>query len=175
MNTRQERIELLSRENRGRKTTPLFLATLSGLFGVAIEPSALATLPETDTLREAFRSGYQNVKEDALGYIRFFQQRETRLLFEFADCLAVKMQRERGLFLTKLSSECGAVELDVSVLLSHVGSVIRFDGDALSVISVDRTQGILIDQNPDDCDQTFEVVVWGSTWSLLALACGPQE
>jgi hypothetical protein len=173
MNSRQQKIELLSRINRGRNKAPSFLASLSELLGAVIGPSALVPLPETDALWDAFRRGYQSVKDGSLSYRRFFQQREARLVFEFADCLAEKMLNEHGLFLTKLSSDCGAAELDVSILLRHVGSVIDFDGDSLSVISVDRTQGVLIDHNPDDYNQTYEVAVWGDRWSLLALACDP--
>src|SRR5579872_2589861 len=113
MSSRQEKIELLSRTNRGRKATPSFLASLSDVLGETIDASALAPLPETDVLVEAFRRGYQSVKDGALSYRRFFQQREARCVFEFADCLADKMPDEHGLFLTKLSSDCGAAELNI--------------------------------------------------------------
>jgi len=171
MSSRQEKIEILSRTNRGRKAAPSFLASLSDVLGETIDASALAPLPETDVLVEAFRRGYQSIKDGALSYRRFFQQREARCVFEFADCLADKIPEEHGLFLTKLSSDCGAAELNLSTLLRHVGSVIDFDGDSLSVISTDRTQGVLIDRNLEDHDQTYEVAVWGDRWSLLALDC----
>ena len=77
--------------------------------------------------------------------------------------------------LTKPSTDCGAVTLDISILLKHTGSLIRFDGDSLSAMSADRTQGLLIDHNPDDYEQTYEAAVWGDRWSLLALACDPKE
>jgi hypothetical protein len=173
MNSRQGKIELLSRINRGRKTGPSFLATLSDVLGVPIDASAFVALPETDALVEAFRRGYQSVKDGSLCYRRFFQQQEAARVFAFADCLAKKMPDEYGLLLTRLSADCGAVRLDIQILLKHVGSVIDFDGDSLSLISVDRLQGVLIDHNPDDHDQTYEVAVWGDKWSLHALACGP--
>ena len=81
------------------------------------------------------------------------------------------MLGERGSLFTKLNTDCGAVVLDILILLRHTGSLIRFDGDTLSAISADQTQGLLIDHNPDDSEQTYEVAVWGHRWSLLALGC----
>jgi hypothetical protein len=71
----------------------------------------------------------------------------------------------------KLSKDSGAVSLNLSVLLRHTASVIRSEGDSLSGLSNDRTKGVLIENNPDDPEQAYEVVVWGDRWSLLALAC----
>jgi hypothetical protein len=65
----------------------------------------------------------------------------------------------------------GAVRVNASVLLAHTASIIRLDGDSLSAISSDATQGILIDHNPDDPPQAYEVVVWGDRWSPLGFAC----
>jgi hypothetical protein len=172
MTSRQEKLALLTRTNRGRIITPSFLAALSEALGESIGPSALSSLPETDALREAFRAGYVSaVKDGVPSYRRFFPQEAVKRVFHFADCLADQLRDEQGLFLTKLSSDCGAIGVGVSILLRHAVSVIDFDGDCLSAMSTDRTQGILIDHNPDDTNQTYEVAVWGDRWSLLALAC----
>jgi hypothetical protein len=77
--------------------------------------------------------------------------------------------------LAKLRTDCGAVVVDISLLLRHAASVISFDGDSLSAMSMDRTQGLLIDHNPDDIEQTYEVAVWGDRWSPLVRACDPKD
>ena len=57
-----------------------------------------------------------------------------------------------------------AVGLTSPALLKHTASIIRLDGDSLSALSEDRKQGVLgDDQNPDDPEQAYEVVVWGIT------------
>lgn len=66
---------------------------------------------------------------------------------------------------------CGAVSVGVSELLLNAKAVIAFEGDSLSVLSEDRSQGILVDHNPDDPIQAYELTVWGETWPLLILAC----
>jgi hypothetical protein len=60
---------------------------------------------------------------------------------------------------------------DLATLLRHVAAIIRLDGDSLSAMSEDGTQGLLIDYNADDERQTHEVTVWGERWSAAALAC----
>ena len=121
---------------------------------------------------ESFRLGYQTaIRPGEVCYRRFFQPLEQNLVLGLADCLAEKLSNERGFFITKLSEDCGAVSLGLGALLSHAALIIRLDGDSLSVLSEDRKQGILIDQNTGDPEQAYEVVVWGDRWSLLALAC----
>ncbi len=171
-NSRREKIQLLSRTNRGRAAAPSFLEELSEALGESVEAGALQSLPETDVLLRAFREGYQAaIKDGALRYRRFFFATERASVLRVADCLGDQLPTESVFFLTRLSSDCGAVRVDASTLLSHTASIIRLDGDSLSVISSDQTQGILIDHNPDDPPQAYEVVVWGDRWSLLGLAC----
>jgi hypothetical protein len=85
------------------------------------------------------------------------------------------MVGERVFLLAKLWTDCGAVIVDASMLLRHTASIINFDGDSVSAISMDQTQGLLIDHNPDDVEQTYEVAVWGDRWTPLARACDLEE
>jgi hypothetical protein len=166
----------LARMNRARTAAPTFLACLSQTLGEPVAPDMLVPLPESDTLFEVFRGGYRDaVNGSPLTYSRFFPEPETDLVFRFADCLADRMHGECGFILTKPATDCGAVRLDVPMLLRHMAGIIRLDGDSLSVISSDRTQGLLIDHNPDDYQQTYEVAVWGDRWSLLAVECDPKK
>lgn len=154
---------------------PSVLASLSEALGEPIATDRLVPLPESDALLEMFRGSYQDaVNGSPFTYHRFFPQPEGGLVFQFADCLASHLEGAHGFLLTKPAHDCGAVSLDVSILLRHTGAIIRFDGDSLSVLSPDRTQGLLIDHNPDDYAQTYETAVWGDQWSRLALECDPK-
>jgi hypothetical protein len=176
MNTRQERIQLLARMNRARAVTPPFLASLSEVLGEPLTADLLVPLPEADAMVEMFRGFYQRaVNGSPSTYRRLFPQLEGKLVFRFADRLADRVLGERGFLLTKPATNRGAVHLDVSTLLLHTEEIIRLDGDSLSVMSSDRTQGLLIDYNPDDCEQTYEAAVWGDRWSILALECSPRK
>jgi hypothetical protein len=93
------------------------------------------------------------------------------LVLRLATCLADQIPTESAFFLTKLSEYCGAVRLSLSALLKHAALIIQLDGDSLSALSIDHTEGILIDHNPDDREQAYEVAVWGDRWPLMVLAC----
>ncbi len=172
MDNRQQRIQLLSRMNRGRAAAPSLLATLSETLGEVVEADALVPLLSTDRLMEMFRSGYRNALENsATSYRRFFLPDEKSLVLGLADCLADRLPTEKGFFLTKLSEDCGAIEVGIAALLRHAASVIRLDGNSLSVLSSDHTQGLLIDYNADEPKEAYEVAIWGERWPLIALGC----
>ena len=172
MDNRQDKIRMLSRMNRGRTAMPSFLNNLAEILGEPVGTHALLPLPETDALLMVFRNGYQNaIKTRTASYRRFFVPGERPSVLRLADCLADQLPLENVFFLTKLSEDCGAVSLSLCVLLRHAASIIRLDGDSLSALSNDHTQGILIDHNSDDPQQAYEVAVWGDRWSRIALAC----
>jgi hypothetical protein len=111
------------------------------------------------------------LENDGLNYRKFFRSAERFFVFKIAECLTVQLGREDVFLLTKRSIDCGAVSVKLSALLIHTDAIIHFDGDSLSALSMDQTQGVLIDYNRDDPSQAYEMAVWGSRWSLAALAC----
>lgn len=72
----------------------------------------------------------------------------------------------------KQSAECGAVFLMAGQILRACELIRVVDGDAVSMLSEDRTQGFIFDKNEDDPEETFEISVWGSRWRAAASACG---
>jgi hypothetical protein len=166
----------LTRMNRGRAATTSFLKSLSEALGEPVEANALVPLAESDALLEVFRNGYQATIDGKLsGHRAFFRAPEGSGVFQLAGCLADQMLGERVFLLAKLSTNCGAVTVDISILLRHTASIVRFDGDSLSAMSIDQTQGVLIDHNPDDAEQTYEVAVWGDRWSSFARVCDRKD
>lgn len=176
MDSRQEKIQLLSRMNRAKAAAPAFLADLSEALGESVDAAALLPPTDTDEIMASLRVGYQAaIRPDEISYRRFFRSSERNLVLRLADCLSGSLLGEDVFFATKLSEDCVAVRLSLSVLLSHAASILRLDGDSLSALSEDRKQGVLIDQNPDDTEQAYEVVLWGDRWPLLALACDQNQ
>jgi len=172
MNNRQERIAFLSRLNRGRLQMPSFLSALSRTLGDPIDATALAPLPNSDVLLVTFRNGYQ-AAQSPWAYRRFFLRRDESSVFRLAACLAERLS-EDVYFLTKKGANCGAVRVSVAALLKHAKAVISLDGDSVSALSLDGVEGLLIDYNPDDEQQTYEVAVWGDRWPVQALECDPR-
>ena len=173
MQTRDEKIRLLTRANQGRRLIPYFLAELSAAVGEQIDSNALATLPDTDSLLETFRAGYQRSKTaDGMVYQRYFRSNQKARLFDISDCIGKRLSTETAFLVTKSSHFCGAVRMDILTVLDHAASIIRLDGDSVCLVSEDRQQGLLIDQNTDDPEQTYELAVWGKRWSLAVSYCG---
>jgi hypothetical protein len=176
METRRTRIELLSRINRGRAAAPKLLRDLSEALGEDLDVSALRSLPETDALFQASLDKYQAaIRNGTNHYRRLFLESERPEVLRIADCLADHLGIENAFLLTKLSRYCGAINVSLASILRHTASIIRLDGDSLSAISSDRTQGILIDHNPDNHSEAYEFVVWGDRWLPRALACDPID
>lgn len=160
------------RQNRRRLATPMFLEKLSSVLGVSIEESALASIEESNDILLLIRTGYQtSIRPQVASYRRFFKASQKDLVFQFADRFSLFIPGETAFFVSKQSRDCGAVRVKLALLLSHVASVISFDGDSLSALSEDRQQGILIDHNADDTEQAYEIAVWGDRWPLLAMNC----
>ena len=131
MDSRQEKIRLLARINRGRSAAPAFVAALSEAMGESVDETALLPPADSDAIMEAFRVGYQNAirsGEASYSYGRFCRPGERNLVLRLADCLAEKLSDEHIFFITKLSKDCVAVSLRASALLKHTASIIRFDG-----------------------------------------------
>jgi hypothetical protein len=171
MDDRTQKIELLSRMNRQRAAAPAFLAGLSETLGEPIEASALTPVSDADTIQEAFRTGYQSaISQGTLSYRRIFPPHKRSTLFSIVDCFAESLPSEEVFLLSKLGKDRPVVKLDISVLLRHAASVIKFDGDSLSALSRDLSQGVLIDHNSDDPHEAYEIVVWGERWPLPLLA-----
>jgi hypothetical protein len=174
MDNRHERIRLLSRIGRRRTAIPLFLTSLSEALGETVVESALVPPLDADAVVEAYRNGYQSVaKRDAVTYRRHFLRSERSVVFRAADSFGKKLSTEDVFFISKLGADHGVVKLNISVLLKHAESIIQLDGDSLSALSIDHSQGVLIDHNRDECEEAYEIAAWGNRWPLLMLACDP--
>jgi len=175
MDSRREKIGLLSRINRGKTATPAFMASLSEALECALQGESIQSLTETDSLWGIYGIGYSEaVKGASCSYRHMFSRDEAVKVFQMADCLARSLSGEKAFLLSKQSEICGAVEVEAANLLKHCGPVINLDGDAVRIVSKDKSQGLMIDFNPDDVQWQYEVAAWGDRWPLLVLACNHE-
>jgi hypothetical protein len=171
MDARRERIQWLSRIEHRRVMIPRFIAGLCEALGESVDEAALVSAVDSDAIMMAYRSGYQGTVAGAvLSYRRYFRPNERKLVFRAADCLGHQLPAEEVFFLSKMGTDTGVVKLNLSVLLRNAEAVMHFDGDSISALSADHGQGLLIDHNPDEHNEAFEVAIWGDRWPLLFLA-----
>jgi len=122
------------------------------------------------------RFGYQTARTgDAVSYRRFFSPNERRIVFRLAASLADRIGDETGFLLTRLGVDTEAISANLTAVLANAEAVLNLDGDSVSIVSNDRSQGLLIDRNLDDPIQSYEFAVWGNRWSLLMLASDHKQ
>jgi hypothetical protein len=172
MDSRQERISMLSRVNRGIALRPRFLSDLSIALGIQITHEHLLPLAQTDLIRSSISNGYGSVLHHREpSFRRFFSQRETEQLSSFLACCANTLKQQDAILHTKNSEFCGAISHAADVFVNRFQEVIQLDGDSLSVLSKDGTQGLVVDFNADELMEHYEVVVWGDRWPIMILSC----
>lgn len=113
MEHRRRRIQQLARENRGRLARPAFLDGLSRALNWTVDPNKLVSLPETDRILGAYRSGYENtLRNPALAYRSHFSIEQIGRVFQLAGSLAKALSSECVFLLTKQCEYCGAIQLN---------------------------------------------------------------
>ncbi|ADW71543.1 hypothetical protein [Granulicella tundricola] len=170
--SRKEAIGRLVRENQGRLQRSDFLDGLSLAVGSAIRPSQLLSLKATDNVRTALSTGYAaavNGQPDT-GH-GFFSRDESLSALGIPLLLSRSLPEENAFLWVKQSAWCGAVAITTGKVLGACEGIRAFDGDAVSLLSEDHTQGIIFDRH-DDFVQNFEASVWGSRWLAAASSLG---
>ena len=171
--TRKEAIARRVRENQGRRNRPAFLDGLSQAVGSTIRPDQLLNLDVTDQVRASLNTGYASALSGQATATRvFFSRDESLTALRFPELMAKPLAEERVLLWLKQSAECGAVILIAGQVLRASELIRALDGDAVSMLSEDRTQGFIFDKNDSDATETFEISVWGSRWLAAASDCG---
>jgi hypothetical protein len=171
MQSRNDKLGHLLRLNQRRLSSPNFLRALGNAVGHVINDEQLLSFPETDDLFTEFSRGYGSTQDLASGYRKTYERAHSDEVFRLCICLATKIAGDEARLLMKQSQVCGAVKMNADEILLNARSVIQLDGDSVSVLSWDRTEGILIDYNPDDVNQTYELAVWGFGWTSALVEC----
>jgi hypothetical protein len=170
---RTEAISRLARIERGRRSRQAFLDGLSSAFGSTVHAEQLLELAVTDQVRASLSLGYARaVSGEANARRAFFSRGESHAALQIPKALTSLLGEERVLLWLKRSADCGAVSLVAGQVLRACEAIRAFDGDAVSMLSADQTQGFIFDKNDDDVAETFEVSVWGSRWLEAATSVG---
>lgn len=169
---RRNKIKLISRLNRRTAAVPLFMADLSRALHLDVEASALASVEKSDSLLAIFKKQYEaSQKSDAIRYRNFFGPSGSEVVYRLARCFGESLAGESAFLLTKIAEDTEAILLGASSVLVNTEAVIELDKDSICLISIDDSQGLLVDRNMDDPVEAFEVAVWGERWTLVMLEC----
>jgi hypothetical protein len=169
--SRSEAIARRVRENKRRTHRSEFLAGLSRAVASTIRPEQLLDLASTDEVRADLKSGYAAAVSGAATRL-FFSRKQSLAALGIPALLAQPLADERVLLWLKQSDVCGAAILTAGQVLRACEAIRVFDGDTVSMLSEDGTQGFIFDKNEDDDTDTFEVALWGSRWLEAAVTCG---
>jgi hypothetical protein len=167
---RRGRISILSRRSRGKVLQPSFLAGLSDALGVPVSPEQLFDLAETDTVRRVLSEGYRVVLENRQpSFRKFFSKAQESNLLYLVDCLSNRIGTNKVVLHIKESELCGAIASKASTVLERSKEIIRLDGDSLNILSTDYQNGLILNFNPDELDEHYELAVWGDRWPLAII------
>ena len=169
--SRSEAVTRRVRENKRRTHRSEFLAGLSRAVGSTIRPEQLLDLASTDEVHADLKSGYAAAVSGVAPRLLFSRQHSLAAL-EIPGLLAQPLADEPVLLWLKQSDVCGAAILTAGQVLRACEAIRVFDGDAVSMLSEDGTQGFIFDKDVDDDIDTFEVALWGSRWLEAATTCG---
>jgi hypothetical protein len=148
-----------------------YLRSLASAIESEVMPAMLTDLQERDLLLESFREGYRASKEPAAAsFSKIYAAERKNVAFSTVSCIGGQLN-EAAYLLTKQSEFCGAVKLHMGSVLRHCGAVLAIDGHAVMLLSSDRSQGLLLDFVADDPESTYELTVWGNTWTSAAMNC----
>ena len=170
MEARRERISILSRRSRGAALLPTFLVELSTALGVSVTPKELLDLAETDTVSSILSDGYRVVLEGRQpSFRKFFSKAQESHLLYLVDGLNNRIGTESVVLHIKRSHLCGAIVAPASRVLARSKEIIGLDGDSLNIVSTDYRQGLILDFNPDEFEEHYELAIWGDRWPLATI------
>jgi len=145
---------------------PRFLAELSFAIDQHVTSENLLDLAQTDLVRARLKEGYSAVLQNHTpSFRKFFRKDQRSYLLYMVDCLAVAIGSEQAILHIKNSDFCGAIRSEASAFLNCSEKLLLLDGDSLSILSADYQQGLILDINPDEIDEHYELTVWGDRWA----------
>lgn len=158
---RQKRIQLLVRENQGKKLRPAYLEGLSDATLTTVTEGMVKGLPETDRLSFRLRDEYKRVGQS--GFHMVVRQHTSQDLYRLLSRLGGKVKGSVYLILTK-AEDCGAVQLPAQAAILHLRELLEFDGDHVGVLDVREGQGLYLDRFEENSESWLELHCWGNEW-----------
>lgn len=160
------KLELLIRENKGRKERAEYTRMLSEVLNLPILLSDFVDLETTDKLTKDFYEEYKKIPKSKK---KVYGKDDRSKLDDTVDVLRESLIGEEGYLISKQSEYCGAVKVPIEKVLIHYLQLIELDGDSLCISSKNVTEGIYIDYYEEYTDDVlgyfYELTVWG--WRLV--------
>ena len=164
------RLNLLARENKGRQLAEEWVSLLQNMTGAEQVPRI--SLLERDLLIEQHKIHYKGAVEGGGNtFRRFAMGSEKAKIAAFLRCFGATVRDKVVLYTPKPSEYCGAFLVPLGPVLQRFEELLALDGDVLEIASQDQTNGLVLDWNPGDPLETFELVVWGKEWAGSAGVC----
>lgn len=156
------RLELMIRENRGRRERTEYTRVLTEILNLPIHVSDFIDLEITDKLIEDF---YEKYKKISTSMKVVYSESDRDKLDNVLDVLGKSSIGEEGYLIGKQSEYCGAVKVPVDKSLTCYLQLIELDGDSLCICSKDVVKGVYIDYYEEYKDAVshyfYELTVWG--------------
>lgn len=163
---RLNRIEVLSRKNRGAKLQKTVVENIAKKLQVSADSLNFLTVEETDDIRRKNRYEFtfaeEAVKKKANGVYVFTEKKEE--VEEFISNLLRKSQDRKVILLTEESEITGAVIVPLKDLLTHYDKMIKLDGDDLIAVTTDGCFGLMIEHFTDRSLTGLKQVYRLGTW-----------
>lgn len=170
MSDRMLRIKDLARRERGRRSAPVLFASLTEILGSEVTSTDVLDLDASDDIFRSSAEPYRALVEGrSIGFRRFFSYLEEKALIEKVNSWALHSFDQMVAMQLKPASDLGGILLPMNAALRHFHKLLQLDGDTFRIHALTGFDGLMIDWNPDEPEETFEVAVWGEHWPLRLL------
>lgn len=166
--SRQRRLRLLVRRNRGQTDFRTYFVALEHLLGSEIPEPHKLDLQTTDRLFAAYK---QLLQESADRPQRRFQKTwayEPSALW-FSECVRIgaTLQGLGGVLFVGPYEYCGAINAAPERVLRAARPLLDFDGDSIGVVALDGASGLYLDKFEENSEWLVELIVCGDWAGLI--------
>ena len=146
--SRQEKLQMLLRQNEGRSKRPSFVNRMADLTGSILLHSDFLSLEETDKLREKITTLWRNA-----GKHKFASVHEAQ---EFIRHLNIP-EKMTGVMLLSISEYLGGMKVVIPEMVSKIEEIFRIESDTINFYSVSGSFFLGIDFFEDFGEWKYEV------------------
>jgi hypothetical protein len=165
--SRQRRIQLLVRQNRGQRDFKTYVEELSGLLKVEIADTDRLDLEATDRLFAAHTKWCQESTHQPQHCFQKTWTYEPTSLWS-GECARTggALRGLTGVLFVGPYEYCGAIRVAPERALKVAPSLLDFDGNTLNLAALDGRSGLYLDKFEEHSEWFVELVVWGE-WAML--------
>lgn len=167
--SRQHRLALLARRNRGRTEFKTYAEDLARLLTVESLISDTLDLEATDHQLAANKKGLQeSTHSPQLRFQKTWAYEPTKIWSRECARAGALFRGRAGVLFVGPYEYCGAVRVDPERALQAVSLLLDFDGDTLNLGATDGSSGLYLDKFEEHSDWFVELVFWGEWAQVIA-------